>query len=361
MNRPSIPRIYTVYAESPRRAILRLRPCPNSKAKRLTGGNVVIKKWICAAFLLLPVLAAPVLAQDYPSKPVRLLVPNAPGSSIDTMARILSVRLAESLGQNIIVENQAGAGGTLGMDIGKAASPDGYTLILASASSMSSAPLLQKSIRYDPLNDFSFISLFAVLPNVLVVNTALPVNSVKELIVYARANQGKVNFASAGPGSASQLAGVLLTSLGGFESLHVPYKGGSPAVASVIAGETQWYVTPAPNALSLVKGGRLRALAHSLPRRSALLPDMPAIAETLPGYDYSGWAGLIAPRGTPAAVVDKVRAALARALAVPAVREALAAQGAEVTSSTPEEFRAFLQKDIANTAKVVRAAGLKPE
>ena len=263
----------------------------------------MINKWICAAFLLLPVFAAPALAQDYPAKPVRLLVPNAPGSSIDTMARILSLRLAEALGQNIIVENQAGAGGTLGMDIGKAAAPDGYTLILASASSMSSAPLLQKSIRYDPLNDFSFISLFAVLPNVLVVNPALPVNNVKELIAYARANQGKVNFASAGPGSASQLAGVLLTSLGGFESLHVPYKGGSPAVASVIAGETQWYVTPAPNALSLVKGGRLRALAHSLPQRTALLP----------GYDYSGWAGLIAPRGTPAAVMENTHRAGARA------------------------------------------------
>ena len=305
--------------------------------------------------------AAPVLAQDYPSKPVRLLVPNAPGSSIDTLARILSVRLAESLGQNIVVENQAGAGGSLGMDIGKAAAPGGYTLILASASSMSSAPLLQKSIRYDPLKDFSFVSLFAVLPNVLVVNPSLPVNSVKDLVAYANSNKGKVNFASAGPGAASHLAGVLLTSLGHFESLHVPYKGGSPAVASVIAGETHWYVTPAPNAMSLVKGGRLRAIAHSLPRRSALLPDMPAIAEAVPGYDYSGWAGLIAPRGTPATVIEKARAALMRALAQPAVREAMAAQGAEVTTTTPDEFRAFLQKDIANTAKVVQAAGLQPE
>jgi tripartite-type tricarboxylate transporter receptor subunit TctC len=300
-------------------------------------------------------------AQDYPVKPVRLLVPNAPGSSIDTLARILSARMSEALGQNIVVENQAGAGGTLGMDIGKAAAPDGYTLIVASASSMSSAPLLQKAVRYDPLNDFAFVSLFAVLPNVLVVNPSLPVNNVKELIAYANANKGKVNFASAGPGAASHLAGVLMTSLGHFESLHVPYKGGSPAITSVIAGETHWYVTPAPNAMAMVKGGRLRALAHSLPRRSALLPDMPAIAETVPGYDYSGWAGIIAPKGTPAAVIEKVRAALTRALALPAVRDALAAQGAELMTSSPEEFRAFLQKDIANTAKVVQAAGLKPE
>ncbi len=328
-------------------------------------GSCAIRAALAVSVFSLPVvfLATPVLAQDYPSKPVRLLVPNAPGSSIDTLARILSVRLAESLGQNMVVENQAGAGGSLGMDIGKAAAPDGYTLILASASSMSSAPLLQKSIRYDPLKDFSFVSLFAVLPNVLVVNPSLPVNSVKDLIAYANtnSNKGKVNFASAGPGAASHLAGVLLTSLGHFESLHVPYKGGSPAVASVIAGETHWYVTPAPNAMSLVKGGRLRAIAHSLPRRSALLPDMPAIAEAVPGYDYSGWAGLIAPRGTPATVIEKVRAALMRSLAQPAVREAMAAQGAEVTTTTPDEFRAFLQKDIANTAKVVQAAGLQPE
>ncbi len=303
--------------------------------------------------------AAP--AQDYPVKPVRLLVPNAPGSSIDTLARILSSRMAELLGQNIVVENQAGAGGTLGMDIGKAAAPDGYTLIVASASSMASAPLLQKAVRYDPLNDFAFVSLFAVLPNVLIVNQALPVNSVKELIAYGSANPGKLNFASAGPGAASHLAGVLLTSLGRFESLHVPYKGGSPAIASVVAGETHWYVTPAPNAMAMVRGGRVRALAHSLPRRTALLPDMPSIADTVAGYDYSGWAGLIVPKGTPPAVIEKVRATLLRALTLPAVREAMVAQGAELTTSTPEEFRAFLQKDIANTAKVVQAAGLKAE
>jgi tripartite-type tricarboxylate transporter receptor subunit TctC len=313
------------------------------------------------AVLIALLCTLPALAQDYPSRPVRLLVPNAPGSSIDTLARILSSRLAEVLGQSIVVENHAGAGGTLGMEMGKSAPPDGYTLILASASSMASAPLLQKDIRYSPMNDFAFVSRFAVLPNVLVVNPALPVKSVNELIAYARANPGKVNFASAGPGAASHLAGVLLTTLGGFESLHVPYKGGSPAVASTMAGETHWYVTPAPNAMSLVKGGRLRALAHSLPKRTPLLPDMPAIAETVPGYDYSGWAGLIAPRGTPAPVIDKVRAALVKTLALPAVREAFAAQGAEIVTDTPEAFRAFLQKDIANTAKVVKAAGLKPE
>jgi tripartite-type tricarboxylate transporter receptor subunit TctC len=313
------------------------------------------------ALAALAALAAAAFAQDYPSRPIRLVMPNAPGSSIDTVGRLAAVRLGETLGQQIVIENRAGAAGAIGIETAKTAVPDGYTLLFASASGMSIAPLLQKKIPYDPLNDFAFVSLVAVMPNVLVVTPALPIGSVKELIDYSRAHKGKVNMASAGPGAASHLGGVLLQVMGEFESLHVPYKGGGPSVASVAAGESHWTIAPAPATMSLVKSGRLRAIGHSLPQRAPLFGDIPAVAETLPGYDYSGWAGLLAPKATPKPVLDRLHAALAKAAANPALKEGFAAQGAEAMITSPEEFRKFLEQDIANTAKVVKAAGLQAE
>lgn len=300
-------------------------------------------------------------AQEYPLRPVKLVVPNAPGASIDTLARIITARLGEPLGQPIVIENRAGASGVLGMESGRTAAPDGYTLALASASNLSIAPLAQKSIPYDPLHDFAFVSTIALLPNVLVVHNLLPVNSLKELLDHARANPGKLHMSSAGPGSASHLGGVLLQVMAGFESLHVPYRGGGPSMAALVSGESHWSITPAPAAMTLVQGGRLRAIAQSPAKRSALLGELPSVAETVPGYDYSGWAGLVAPKATPASVVAKLRGALAKTLSLPAVRDALAAQGAEVMLTTPEEFRAFLSRDIEATARIMKAAGIKPE
>jgi tripartite-type tricarboxylate transporter receptor subunit TctC len=314
-----------------------------------------------ALAVALSIFAATAPAQDYPTRPIRLIMPNAPGSSIDTVGRLIGVRLGEVLGQTIVIENRAGAAGAIGIESAKTANPDGYTLLFASASGMSIAPLLQKKIPYDPLNDFAFVSLVAVMPNVLVVNPGLPIGSVKELIEYSRANKGKVNMASAGPGAASHLGGVLLMVMADFESLHVPYKGGGPSVASVVAGESHWTIAPAPAAMSLVKSGRLRAIAHSLPQRAPLFGDIPAVAETVPGYDYSGWAGLLAPKTTPKPIVDRLQAALATAAGNPALKDGFAAQGAEVVITSPEEFRRFLEQDIANTARVVKAAGLQPE
>jgi len=310
---------------------------------------------------LLAALSLAASAQEYPGRPIRLMMPNAPGSSIDTVGRIFAARLGETLGQQIVIENRAGAAGAIGIEIAKNAAPDGYTLLFASASGMSIAPLLQKKIPYDPVNDLAFVSLVAVMPNVLVVTPSLPIATLKELIDYARANRGRVNMASAGPGAASHLGGVLLMVMGDFESLHVPYKGGGPSVASVVAGESHWTVTPAPAAMSLVKAGRLRAIAHTLPVRAPLFGDLPTIAETLPGYDYSGWAGLLAPKGTPHAILDKLHAAVVKTVSLAAVKAGFAAQGAEAVSSSPEEFRQFLQRDIANTARVVKAAGLQAE
>jgi tripartite-type tricarboxylate transporter receptor subunit TctC len=297
--------------------------------------------------LLFAAAAFAAWAQDYPNRPVRILVPNAPGSSVDTMTRILSNRLGEALGgASVVVENRDGAGGLIGMDVGRKA-------VIA--------PLLKKVRPYDTAQDFDLIGTFAITPNVLVVNPQLPVNSVKELIDYARAHRDSINMASAGVGSQSHLAGALLMTMGNFESLHVPHKGGGPSVASVAAGQTHWTLTPAPAAMSQVKAGRLRVIAQSLPRRSALLADIPAIAETVAGYDFNGWAGLIAPKGTPRAVIERVQAALAKTLSAAEVREGLAGQGADLFPGNTEEFRKFLAQDVANTERVMKAAQLQPE
>ncbi len=317
--------------------------------------------WALAATLGCIGASAQEAVKDYPSRPVRMVVPNAPGSSIDTMSRILAAKLGETLGQSVFVENRDGAGGLIGIEAARMAKPDGYTLICASNGSMLIAPQLKKNVPYDAINDFTHIGTFAVTPNVLVVHPDLPIRTVRELIDYAKANPTTVNMSSAGVGSQSHLSGVLLSSMAGFESLHVPHKGGGPSVTSVVAGQTHWTVTPAPAVMSFVRNGKLRAIAHSLPRRSTMLGDMPAIAETLAGYDYSGWAGLVAPKGTPATIIDKVHAAMLKALAFPEVRDGLARQGAEVFTGSPEDFRRFLTQDLANTVKVIKAAKLQPD
>ena len=318
---------------------------------------------------LLTLISASALAQDpstssgqaFPTRAVKLLVPNAPGSSIDTMSRIVSAKLGDALGQPVFVENRDGAGGLIGVEAGKNARPDGYTLICASNGSMIIAPLLKKSPPYDAVADFAAVGSFAVTPNVLIVNPDVPAKSTKELIDYARANPGKLNMATAGVGSQSHLSGVLLMAMAGFDSLAVPHKGGGPSVNSVVAGQTHWTITPAPAVMSFVKNGRVRALGQSLPRKSAMLGDLPPVADTVPGYDYSGWAGLVAPKDTPKAVIDKVNAALAKTLAMADVRDGLAKQGAEIFEGSPEDFRKFLAQDQASTAKVIKAANLQAD
>ncbi len=322
------------------------------------------KPWALALALALFVSGAPALGADaagnYPNRPIRMLMPNAPGSSTDTLGRFVANKLGDVLGQQIVVDNRPGAGGIIGMEIAKSANPDGYTVISASNAAMSIAPHIHKKLPYDPMNDYAFLSLFAVTPSVLVVNPALPVKSVKELIDLTRAKQGQVNMASAGLGSQSHLAGALLKAMGKFESLHVPYKGGA-GVAAVAAGESHWSINPAPSVMSLVKAGRLRAIAHTLPKRSPLLGDLPAIAEFIPGYDYSGWQGILAPRATPKPILDKLRAALLKTMSLPEVNDALHTQGAEVVTNTPEEFRKLVQDEIKKIGPVVKSAGLKVE
>ncbi len=305
--------------------------------------------------------AAADAAKNYPDRPIRMIVPNAPGSSVDTLSRIIAVKLSEILGQQVISDNRAGAGGVIGMEIAKAAIPDGYTLISATTAASTIAVLLQKHPTYDPVKDYDHVVQFAVTPNVLVVNPALPVNSVQELIDYCKAKHGQVNMASAGPGSQSHLSGAYFLQAAKFESLHVPYKGGGPSVASVIAGESQWTLTPAAAVMSFVKSGRLRALGHSLPIRSPLLGDIPPIAETVAGFDYGGWQGFMVPKGTPRSIIEKLRAAIIKTANLPEVRSLLAAQGTEVVTGTSQEFREVVRDSIAKNALVVKAVGLKVE
>lgn len=300
-------------------------------------------------------------AKDYPNHPIRMLVPNAPGSSVDTLGRIFAQALTNVGGQQVVIDNRAGAGGTLGMEIGKNANPDGYTILSASTAAMTIAPHIYTRLPFDPLKDYEFVSLFGVTPNILVVNPSLPVKSVKELIDYCRGKNGEVNMASAGPGSQSHLAGILLLSLGKFQALHVPYKGGGASVAAVVAGESQWTVTPAPAVAGLIRGGKLRSVAHSLPKRDPLLADLPSIAETVPGYEYSGWNGLLAPKGTPKPILDKLRALLVKATQTPELRKAFEQQLTAVHTNTPAEFRAFVAKELKEMGPVVKSAGLKVE
>ncbi len=300
-------------------------------------------------------------AADFPSRPIKLIVPNAPGSSVDTIGRLVGGQLDVAGGMKNFVDNRAGAAGALGVDLGKTSAPDGYTLIVASSSAMTVAPLLQKAITYDPLKDFEFVTLVAMLPSVLVCNNALKVETVADLVAYAKANPGKTNMASAGPGSASHLAGVALSVAAGFESLHVPYKGGSQSVGSVVSGETHWTLTPAPAAMALVKGGRLKVLGHSLAKGTRPLGNVPAIADSIAGFEYGSWIGLMAPKGLPVATADKLRKAWAVAMQQASLREAFDSNGAIPTASTGEEYRAMATRDIAQNLKVIAVAGLKAE
>ena len=300
-------------------------------------------------------------AGDYPNHPIRLIVPNAPGSSVDTLGRIFGQGFTSVTGQQVVIDNRAGAGGILGMEIGKNSNTDGYTLISASTAAMTIAPHIHTKLPFDPLRDYEFVSLFGITPNVLVVNPSTPVKSVKDLIEFTKSKGGQVNMASAGPGSQSHLAGVLLTTVGRFESLHVPYKGGGPSVASVVAGESQWTITPAPAVAGLIRGGKLRAVAHSLPKRDALLADLPSVSETVPGYEYSGWNGLLAPRGTPKAIIDRLRVLLVKTVQTPEVVKGFEQQLTKIHTNTPAEFRALVAKELKQMGPVVKAAGLKVE
>lgn len=297
----------------------------------------------------------------YPNRPVRLLVPNAPGSSVDTLSRIVATKLGEVIGQQVVIDNRAGAAGVIAMEIAKTANADGYTLISATTAASTVARLLQKKPTFHPVTDYDYVVQFAETANVLLVNPSLPIKSTKELIAYANSGKTPFNMASAGSGSQSHLSGAYFQQAAKINSLHVPYKGGGASVASVIGNESQWTLTPAPAAMSHVIGGRLRAIGHSLPKPSALFPKIAPIAETIPGFDYSGWQGFFFPKGTPKPIIDKMRVAVEKTMETPEVKKGMATQATEIVIRGPAEFRKVVEESMVKNASVVSAIGLKAE
>ncbi len=300
-------------------------------------------------------------AQSYPDKPVRLVVASAPGGGTDFNARVIAPRVADGIGQSLVIDNRGGAGGTVGTDIVAKSPPDGYTLLMVFVN-FAIHPSLYPKLTFDSVKDFAPITTLTGTPLILVVNPKVPAKSVKELIALARAPGARLNYAAPGVGSLGHLAGELFKSMTGTNIVHVPYKGGGPAITALIGGEVQMYFSTMPAALAQVRAGRLRALAVSGARRSPSEPDIPTISESgAPGYDVTGWFGVLAPAKTPRAIVARVNAEFVKALKLAEVRERLAREGLEPLGSTPEQFAAIIRNDIAKWAKVVKQSGIKAE
>ena len=314
------------------------------------------------AILLLACLPVMAGAQSaYPNKPIRMIVPYPPGGPTDVLGRIVAQKLSESLGQQLVVENRPGASGMIGSEIVAKAAPDGYTL-LTNASIHVINPSLYPKMSFDALRDFAPVSLIAQVPLILVVNPALPAKSVPELIALGKAQPNLLNFGSSGNAAAPHLAGESFKIATGVRMQHVPYKGSAPALTDLIGGQVQLIFDSMPSAMPHVKSGKIRALAVTTAKRSPTVPDLPTIAESgAPGFDISTWYGVWAPVGTPKDIVNKVAAEMAKALQQPAVRERLAALGAEPVGNTPEEFAAYCQSELAKWSKIVRESGAKAD
>ena len=288
-------------------------------------------------------------------------MPQSAGGSTDLVARPLAQLLSGALGQNVIVENRPGAGSTLGTDVVAKSAPDGYT-VLAVAASFAISPSLYKQLPYDPVRDFAPVTQVSAFPNIMVVPRSLPVTSIAELIAYARARPGELNYASSGMGTGTHLSMDLFKSLAGIDLVHVPYKGGAPAVNALLAGQVQVNLATISTALPFVKSGELRALGVTTARRWPSVPDLPTLAESgLPGYEYSSWVGLLAPAKTPPAIVQKLWTETAKAARAPEMTRILAHEGAEPVGNSPAEFAAIIQREIVTWGKVVERAGIKAE
>lgn len=321
------------------------------------------KNWL---IFLLVLNSGYVLAQtadtNYPTKPIRIIIPQSSGSATDSLIRLIAPKLTEQLGQSLILENRLGAGGIIGADTVAKAAPDGYTLLIGATSWITIAPHVYPKLSYDPIKDFSPISLFAVGQNVLAVPANSPYTSLKDLVSQMKAQPNILNMASAGIGSTSHLAGVMLTSLAGVSAVHVPYKGAGPSVMSLLSGESQWVFTPMQGPIALIRSGKLRALAVGGSVRSAILPDVPTVKESdISGYDMRNWYGLLAPAGTSKAIIDKLNTAIVRAVQTSDIREQFAGQGSEPTTNSASEFTQFIREETARMASVVKTAGVKIE
>ena len=300
--------------------------------------------------------------QTYPNKAVRMVVPFAAGAgSNDIMARLVAQKLSDNFGQQVVVDNRPGASGIIGTDIVATAQPDGYTVLMMSLT-LTVNPSLYNKLPYHTEKDLTPVTEVASAPLMLVTHPSLPVKSVQEFIAYAKANPGKLNFGSGGPGTTPHLAGEMLKTMAGIRVIHIPYKGGAPALADLVGGQIQFMCENIPGTLPFAKAGRLRALAITDKKRSPLLPEMPTLDESgLKGYEIVGWNGLFVPAGTSPAIVNKLHAAVVKALALPDVRERLTTMGADGIGNTPQQFTAFIKAEIVKWAKVVKDAGIKIE
>jgi tripartite-type tricarboxylate transporter receptor subunit TctC len=298
----------------------------------------------------------------YPDRPVRVLVAQSAGSSLDTLSRILTAKIGEIYGQQLVVDNRGGAAGTIAVEIGARAAPDGYTILVAASSSMIVSRFTYRQLAFDAFKDFDAISLFAIADGVMAVNPSVQAKTVKELIALAKARPGKLNMSSAGMGSSSHLSGIMFVNLAGIDTVHIPYKGGGPMATAVVTGESQWLIAPAASLMGHVKAGRLRALAITSKTRSPLL-DLPTIAEAgVPGYEFNSWNGIFAPRGMSRAVITSWHGTTQKALAASDVKTQFANQGVVPTgSASPAEFDKFFRSDYDRLAKLVKIAGIKPE
>jgi tripartite-type tricarboxylate transporter receptor subunit TctC len=305
-------------------------------------------------------LALPVAAQDWPQKPVRIVVPFAAGGNTDTIARIVAERLAAVFGQQFVVENRVGAGGAIAAEFVAKAPPDGYTLFVAAVSQIAIVPYIQK-VQYDPVKDFAPISNIGTNPFVLGIHVSLPVKNLAEFVDYARANPGRLNFASGGNGSIGHLSGALFAARAGLEMTHVPYRGGAPAVADLVAGQVHMYFGNASELIQHSRGGKIRLLGVSSERRAPQLPDVPAIAETYPGFRTLTWNALFAPAGTPKPVIERIAAEVQKAVRDPAIAERLVKIGVDPLGSTPAELAATVQADTAQWREVIRTANIRNE
>jgi tripartite-type tricarboxylate transporter receptor subunit TctC len=315
-------------------------------------------------FALLAALAippAPAFAQAYPSKPIRYIVPFPPGGGQDLVGRALAPRLSEALGQQVLIDNRPGGGTVLGAELAARAAPDGYTIFMGSNTSLSINPVLHAKLPYDALRDFAPITRIAITANMLVVHPSLPVRSVKEFAAFAKARPEQLNYGSSGTGTPAHLAGVLFNDIAGVKLVHVPYKGSAAALTAIVSGEMQLMFGTLTSALPFVRSQRLRALAVTSAKRSPVTPELPAIAETFPGYEAITWYGVAAPANTPAPVVNRLLAEFTKILNSTDFKTWLLNQGAESSPSTPEELTAQIRREIQLYGPIVKKSGMKAD
>jgi tripartite-type tricarboxylate transporter receptor subunit TctC len=300
-------------------------------------------------------------AQAYPTRPIRLIVPYPAGGPTDFVGRTVAQRLSESLGQQVVVDNRAGAAAMIGHELAARATADGYTLLFATGGGMVIAPLVAPKPAYDATRDFAAISLLVISPQILVAHPSFPANNMKELIAAAKAKPGAYNFASVGTGSPNHLGSELIKVMAGVDIVHVPYKGTSPAITGLVAGETQFMFNSMPSVLGLVKAGKLKIIATGGSKRSPVIPDVPTAAETLPGFEVVTWYGIVGPAKLPRDIVAKLNREIVRIIALPDVQKRFMDQGLEPQSSTPEEFLAFMRREVEKWQKVAQRAGVAPQ